>query len=406
MSPIPSSAIAVTIALVAAVWAALLALAEESPKVARALVDTAGDREDPDTHYRVIHVSRLALLFIAGTATAYAIQWWQLDVLRAVGVASVSLGFVYMIAEALPRAVGVLAPDVATAAAPAAARTVSVFRPLLFLTSMAERVLRRLLPRPRQQEGGFRTAQRDLVMGVFSLGETTVAEIMTPRLDIVSVDDRAEWSEVVNVVGRSEHARIVAYTDTLDNVSGVLYAKDLVPAITGTASLPARWQDFVRPAQFVPESKPLTVQLRDFQRGPAHIAVVVDEFGGTAGLVTLEDILEEVVGEIHGEYDVDEGPAIEREGADKFWVDGGVTLDELSVLLETDLAQDDVSTVGGLVYAKLGRVPNPGDEFRLGDFRVVVERIHRHRVRRVYFERRTDGETKGDRETPDGGTQA
>ena len=131
---------------------------------------------------------------------------------------------------------------------------------------------------------------------------------------------------MVNVVGRSEHARIVAYTDTLDNVSGVLYAKDLVPAITGTASLPTRWQDFVRPAQFVPESKPLTMQLRDFQRGPAHLAVVVDEFGGTAGLVTLEDILEEVVGEIHGEYDVDEEPAIEREGADKFWVDGGVTL--------------------------------------------------------------------------------
>ncbi len=107
MTPIPFSALAVTTALVAAVWAALLALAEESPKVARTLVDTAGDREDPDTHYRVIHVSRLALLFIAGTATAYAIQWWQLDVLRAVGVASVSLGFVYMIAEALPRAVGV-----------------------------------------------------------------------------------------------------------------------------------------------------------------------------------------------------------------------------------------------------------------------------------------------------------
>jgi CBS domain containing-hemolysin-like protein len=144
----------------------------------------------------------------------------------------------------------------------------------------------------------------------------------------------------------------------------------------------------------VPESKPLTVQLRDFQRGPAQIAVVVDEFGGTAGLITLEDILEEVVGEIHGEYDGDEKPPIEREGADKFWVDGGVTLDELSALLETDLEQDDVSTVGGLVYAKLGRVPNPGDEFRLGDFRVVVERVIRHRIRRVYFERLAQPEAK------------
>ncbi len=397
MTPIPLSAIAVTTALVAAVWAALLALAEESPKVARALVDGTAEAEEPNTRYRVIHVSRLALLFIAGTATAHAIQWWELDLLHGLGVAGVSLGFVYMIGEALPRAVGVLAPDVAAAAAPVAERTAAVFRPLLFLVTTAERMLRALLPRPRAKESGFRSAQRDLVMGVFSLGQTTVADIMTPRLDIVSIDDRAEWSEVVNVVGRSEHARIIAYTDTLDNVSGVLYAKDLVPAVTGTGSVPTRWQDFVRPAHFVPESKPLTRQLRDFQRGPAHIAVVVDEFGGTAGLVTLEDILEEVVGEIHGEYDVDEAAAIEREGADKFWVDGGVTLDELSALLETDLEQDDVSTVGGLVYAKLGRVPKPGDEFRLGDFRVVVKQILRHRVRRVYFERFAEG----DLETPE-----
>lgn len=393
MTSIPFSAIAVTTALLAAVWAALLALADESPKVARALVDTAGDSELPNTRYRVIHVSRLALLFIAGAATAFAIEWWRLDVLRALGVASVSAGFVYMIAEALPRAIGVLAPDVAAAAAPAAERTALVFRPLLFLVTTVERVLRALLPRPRHKEDELRSVQRDLVMGVFSLGETTVSEIMTPRLDIVSLDDRAEWSEVVNVVARSEHARIIAYTDTLDNVSGVLYAKDLVPAVAGTASVPTRWRDFVRPAQFVPESKPLTMQLRDFQRGPGHIAVVVDEFGGTAGLITLEDILEEVVGEIHGEYDVDEGLPIEREGADKFWVDGGVTLDELSALLETDLAQDDVSTVGGLVYAELGRVPNPGDEFRLGDFRVVVEQILRHRVRRVYFERLAAGDS-------------
>lgn len=402
MTPIPFSAIAVATALVAAVWAALLALAEESPKVARALVDGTTETEEPNTRYRVIHVSRLALLFIAGTATAHAIQWWELDLLQGLTVAGVSLGFVYMIAEALPRAVGVLAPDVAAAAAPAAERTAAVFRPLLFLVTTAERLLRALLPRARAKGSGFRSVQRDLVMGVFSLGETTVADIMTPRLDIVSVDDRAEWSEVVTVVGRSEHARIITYSDTLDNVSGVLYAKDLLPAVAGTGSVPAHWQDLVRPAHFVPESKPLTTQLRDFQRGPAHIAVVVDEFGGTAGLVTLEDILEEVVGEIHGEYDADEEPAIEREGADKFWVDGGVTLDELSALLETDLEQDDVSTVGGLVYTKLGKVPNPGDEFQLGDFRVVVEQILRHRVRRVYFERLA----AADLETPEEGAGA
>jgi CBS domain containing-hemolysin-like protein len=387
VTSIPLSAVSVVTALVAAAWAALLGLAEESPKVARALVDAAPESKDQTTRYRVIHLSRMALLFIAGVAGAHAIEWWERDLVVGLGVAAVSVGFLYMIAEALPRAVGVLAPDVAAAAAPTAERTAQVFRPLLAIVTSVERGVRAVLPGRRSADNGFGSAQRDLVMGVFSLGETTVEEIMTPRLDIVSVDDRDEWRDVVDVVRRSEHARIVVYTDTLDNVSGILYAKDLVSAVGGMTSVPERWQDLVRPAQFVPESKPLTTQLRDFQRGPAHIVVVVDEFGGTAGLVTLEDILEEVVGEIHGEYDVDEGPAIEREGQDKFWVDGGVTLDELSALLETDLEQDDVSTVGGLVYAELGRVPNPGDEFRMGEFRVVVERIVRHRVRRVYFER-------------------
>jgi CBS domain containing-hemolysin-like protein len=387
VTSIPLSVAAVVTALVAAAWAALLGLSEESPKVARALADTTPESKDPTTRYRVIHLSRLALLFIAGMAGASAIEWWRHDLLVGLGVASVSVGFLYMVAEALPRAVGVLAPDLAAAAAPTAERTAQVFRPLLAIVSAVERGVRALFPGPRSGDNGFGSAHRDLVMGVFSLGETTVGEIMTPRLDVVALDDRDKWRDVVDVVRRSEHARIVVYTDTLDNVTGILYAKDLVSSVGGITAAPKRWQDLVRPALFVPESKPLTTQLRDFQRGPAHIAVVVDEFGGTAGLVTLEDILEEVVGEIHGEYDVDEGPAIEREGQDKFWIDGGVTLDELSALLETDLEKEDVSTVGGLVYAELGRVPNPGDEFRLGEFRVVVERVVRHRIRRVYFER-------------------
>jgi CBS domain containing-hemolysin-like protein len=386
MTGAPLDTLALITALAAAAWAGLLALAEESSTVARALADSSSRGIESNTRYRVIHLSRLALLFIAGVAGAHATHWWDGTPWETLGLATVSVGFLYMIAEALPRAVGVLAPDVATAAAPAAERSALLFRPLLTLVTWAERAVRALLPR-RSRDAGLETTQRDLVMGVFSLGETTVGDIMTPRLDMVAADDKSDWRELVDVVRRSEHARIVVYADTLDNVSGVLYAKDLVAPVGGVASVPPRWQDLVRPAQFVPESKPLTTQLRDFQRGPAHIAVVVDEYGGTAGIVTLEDILEEVVGEIPGEYDADDGPAIKREGADKFWVDGGVTLDELRALLETDLAKEDVSTVGGLVYAELGRVPNPGDEFVLGDFRVVVERVMRHRVRRVYFER-------------------
>ncbi|MCH8255336.1 MAG: hypothetical protein IID06_08295, partial [Gemmatimonadetes bacterium] len=176
MTSVPMGVIAIITALVAASWAALLALAEESPKVARALADTTTEREEPSTRYRIIHLSRLALLFIAGVSGAYAVEWWQRNPLPALGVIIVSVGFLYMIAEALPRAVGLLAPDVAAAAAPAAERTAFVFRPLLALVATVERAVRAILPDRRAGESGFRSTQRDLVMGVFSLGETTVGD--------------------------------------------------------------------------------------------------------------------------------------------------------------------------------------------------------------------------------------
>jgi CBS domain containing-hemolysin-like protein len=228
-----------------------------------------------------------------------------------------------------------------------------------------------------------------MLQGVFSLGETNVAEIMTPRLDIVAVEADAEWQAVVELLVRGEHARVLVFSDDLDNVEGVLYAKDLTPAVAGVTDAPEDWREFVRPAQFVPETKVLTAQLRDFQVARSGLAVVVDEFGGTSGLITLEDVLEEIVGEIHGEYETDVEPAVEQEGEDRFWVDGRLPLDDLSELLGVTFEREDVTTVGGLVYSELGRVPSPGEELRVGEFRVVVERIVRRRIRRVYFERMT-----------------
>jgi CBS domain containing-hemolysin-like protein len=130
----------------------------------------------------------------------------------------------------------------------------------------------------------------------------------------------------------------------------------------------------------------LDSQLRDFQRGPTHVAIVVDEFGGTSGLITLEDVLEEVVGEIRDEHDVETPPAIVQDGT-RYWVDGRVTLDELSLVLGRPFERQDVSTVGGLIYLALGRVPRPGEELMLDGFRVVVEQVDRRRVTRVYFEK-------------------
>jgi len=227
---------------------------------------------------------------------------------------------------------------------------------------------------------------------VHSLRETTVADIMTPRLDIAAVEGQATWHEVVDQVSRSDHSRLPVYNESLDDLVGLLHVKDLAPRVVGPADPPSSWQHLLRPIRYVPEAKSLSDQLRDFQRGTAHLAIVVDEYGGTSGLVTLEDILEEIVGEIHDEHDVHEESPIEQEGDERFWVDGRLPLDDLSDLLGSPIEHDDVSTVGGLVYTELGRVPRPGEELHINGFRVVVEQVFRRRIQRVYFERLDGGE--------------
>jgi CBS domain containing-hemolysin-like protein len=225
-----------------------------------------------------------------------------------------------------------------------------------------------------------------LLNGVFRLGETEVHEIMVPRVDVVAIDRDAPWSEVVDRVRSSEHARLPVYDETIDNVVGVLYAKDLLPAVLLDEPPPGGWPALVRPAVFIPGAKKADAQLRGFQTSGTHMAIVVDEFGGTAGVITIEDVLEEIVGDIRDEYDEEEASVVQENGR-RFWVSARLTLSELSELLRHDFQRDDVSTVGGLVYELLGRVPKAGEEFVLDRFRVVVERVDRRRVQRVYFER-------------------
>ena len=227
-----------------------------------------------------------------------------------------------------------------------------------------------------------------MLLGVFALADTMVSEVMTPRVDVVGVDCSGAFDDTVRAVAAAEYARVPAYDADLDHIVGVLYAKDLLPALFAGDAAPAHpWRSLVRPVDFVPETKTLDAQLRDFQRGPNHLAVVVDEFGGTAGIVTLEDVLEEIVGEIRDEYDTAEEPAIATVQPGVFAVSGRAPLESVAEVLRAPLDQEGVSTIGGLVYSALGRVPVAGEQIELGGFRITVEQVVRRRIRRLRFER-------------------
>ncbi|MGH7530926.1 MAG: hemolysin family protein, partial [Gemmatimonadales bacterium] len=337
--------------------------------------------------HRALHVARLALLMLGAVAAAHAVAWWTRPWAEALITLAAGMLLLFLIGDALPRSMARLAAEVSDAALPLARRTLAPFAPLLWLLAWADRGLHALIDTPRPLQPDLGTAQRDMLLGVFTLADTTVDEVMTPRLDMASVDLAASNDEVLDAFRQSEHTRLPVLDGSPDNIAGVVFAKDLVPIAMALAEPGTRWQTLVRPAAFVPETKTLDGQLRDFQRTPAHIAIVVDEFGGTSGLITREDILEEIVGEIRDERDADIAPAIRQDGG-RYWVDGRVSLDELSAALGATFSHAEVSTVGGLVYTILGRVPRPGDELTLDGFRVVVERVERRRVTQVSFQKR------------------
>ncbi|HEX5576171.1 MAG TPA: hemolysin family protein [Gemmatimonadales bacterium] len=371
--------IAPLIAALLTLWAAWLALAAEADaELPRTLSGQLGPVGHAGTLSRDLHIAHLALLMVAGAAAGGAVAWWAWS--PALGLARLFLAIlmVWVIGDLVPRLLAAVAPDITLPVRRAAAATLVPFRPLLRLASWADERARARAPSHPHSHSG--EAQRDMLLGVFALADTTVAEVMTPRIDIVAVDTSADRAEVVTTLRSSEHARILVYDGNPDAVVGVMYAKDIL-AIGPNDQRP--WHTLIRPAVFVPEGKTLDRQVRDFQRGPSHLAVVVDEFGGTAGIVTLEDILEQIVGEIQDEYDTDEVAPIQVVSEDHWRVEGSVALTELESALGHSFDRDDVSTVGGLVLAEFGRVPRSGESIDVEGFRLAVEHVVRRRVKRV-----------------------
>jgi CBS domain containing-hemolysin-like protein len=240
----------------------------------------------------------------------------------------------------------------------------------------------RTISLPDEDDGIIEIEEREMIDGVLHLEETAVRDIMVPRIDIVAVERSVPPAELVETITRAGHSRIPVYDDSVDQIVGILYAKDLLPFVLGTTdALPLT--DLLRPPYVVPESKRVDLLLTDMRRQKVHIAIVVDEYGGTAGLVTIEDILEEIVGEIQDEYDTEE-PLFVLTGEAALLADGRLPLTEVEDALGVEFDEDeDYATLGGFIQKHLGRLPRAGDEFEAEGVRVAVLLVERHRVRQA-----------------------
>lgn len=233
-----------------------------------------------------------------------------------------------------------------------------------------------------QPEGGLEADERRMIYSIFQFGDTLCREIMVPRIDLLALEVRTPLSQAVNALIESGHSRVPVYDDVIDNVIGMLYAKDLLRWQTNPEEK-SSLRKFLRPAYYVPETKKVDELLGEMQAKGVHIAIVVDEFGGMAGLVTLEDIVEEIVGEIHDEYDQKEEVLVQRVNDDEYLFKARVSLDDFNDALGTGLVSDQTDTLGGILYAAMGRVPVVGDTLQVEDWLLTVEEVRGRRIGRI-----------------------
>ena len=312
---------------------------------------------------------------------------------------------IFVVAELAPKTWAVQHPERAALSTSPVIRMLVAFKPLGWVTRALIKVTNVLLPGKGIQSGPYTSdemlraiadeaaeeevienEERTLIHSIIDFGDTVVRDVMVPRPDMVAVESYACISDVIDIVIPSGFSRIPVYSQGIDDVVGIVYVKDLMRAERegnggGTVA------DVMREAHFTPESKRVSELMREMQAGKFHMTVVVDEFGGTAGLVTLEDLIEELVGEITDEYDVEEAPP-ERLEDGTLVVNARMPVDEVNDLLEeseqTELPEgEDWDTVGGLLYSLLGHVPNEGEEAEVDGHRLVAERVQGRRIGRV-----------------------
>ena len=236
-----------------------------------------------------------------------------------------------------------------------------------------------------EQEGLIEREDRRLIESIVDFGDTLVREVMTPRPDIIAAPVDATLTEIKQIFVEQQYSRVPVFRESLDHIVGFVYVKDLIrlPEVPPTERVVPQ---LLRPAYYVPETKRVSDLLKEFQRQQVQSAVVVDEYGGTAGLVTIEDLLEEIVGEIRDEYDVELEP-VQQEAEGVFVFSGNVPIEELNDRLGVSIAREGFSTIGGYLLAHLSRVPTVGEQFDVDGLHVEVLEAERRRVTRVRVRR-------------------
>jgi CBS domain containing-hemolysin-like protein len=373
------------------------ALAEEQPSRATRALHTLVARPE-----RFIN-PLLVMVTILQTAQAFLTTILADRLFGAIGVI---VGFVlnvvvfFVLAEALPKTWAVLHSERAALATARPVLALVSFPPLRIVSNALIGLANVLLPGKGLKQGPFVSErellgiveaaaedevieheERELIESIIEFGDTVAREIMVPRPDMVTLSAGETVSEALDMALEHGFSRFPVVGENVDEVLGIAYTKDLTRAEReGKRAQPVA--AIVRPAVFVPETKPVARLMREMQAGKFHMAMLVDEYGGIAGLVTLEDCIEELIGEIVDEYDVEDHD-VERLADGELRVDGGLAIDELNELLEADLPDSDWDTVGGFVLSTLGHVPHEGESVEYRGHRFTAERMEGHRIARV-----------------------
>ncbi len=237
------------------------------------------------------------------------------------------------------------------------------------------------------EEGVIENEEKEMIYSIFQFGDTLVREIMVPRIDIKALETDATLDQALDTILNEGHSRIPIYEGSIDSIVGLLYAKDLLASLRRSDFKDRHVRDLMRPAYFVPESKKADTLLEDLQQRKIHMAIVIDEYGGTAGLVTIEDLIEEIVGDIQDEYDTDGEAEYEKISDDEYLFDAGINLDDVNRLLDVELPTDESDTLGGYVFSALGKVPLAGEVFQAEALEIKVEAITGRRIRKVRVRR-------------------